>query len=133
MSTTPQSALEALICLTPLHTYVVAKARSTAYRLRHTIKNVHFEYTNDHSSALRGLYEYVPILTAPNDYIKPVFIFERNFEVAIPNKHDFENGNTWIDYHTHVYFADGSVRKTNSAYCVYIANNQTTFFGQCGQ
>lgn len=75
-----------------------------------------------HSSALKELYNSNSVFNARVDNIKKVYIFDKKFEVIIPQKDYWESGQITIDYRTHVYFTDGSVKKTGSGYGIFYAN-----------
>lgn len=86
-----------------------------------------------YSSALTDLYTYKPVLGAPNDFIKPTYVFVRNSRIVIPNRNEWENNMAEVDYRSHVYFADGSKRKVNSGYGIHMANDGRDLIGQCGE
>lgn len=115
-----------------LDSYITAEARNTAYRLRHFITESQLR-NSSHTNALIDLYKYKPILGAPNDFIKPIYIFERNYKVIIPSKDDWENERAKIDYLSHLYFADGSKRTMGSGYGVHMSNDSRDLMDQCGE
>lgn len=131
MSTTPQPALEALLNLPTLDSYIIAEARNTAYRMKHRITDS--QLRTGHSCALTDLYKYKPILNAPNDFMKTRYIFKRNYQINIPNRADWGNGTAKVNYLSHVYFADASKNNISSAYGVHMVNEGIDLMGQCGE
>lgn len=132
MSTTPQAALEALLNLPTLDSYIIAEARATAYRLRHHITESQLR-NGEHTEALTDLYRNESALRAPNDHMKTTYDFEHHYTINIPDRNDWESGRMTVDYRSHVYFADASKRTANSGYGIHMANDNRDLMGQCGK
>lgn len=115
-----------------LDSFIIAEARQSAYRLRQHITEQQLRISG-HSSALTDLYTYKPVLGAPNDFMRPTYVFERNFKIITPNRDEWKNDRTNVDYRSHVYFADGSKRMPNSGYGIHMANDNRDLFGHCGE
>lgn len=79
------------------------------------------------------MYAQNSILAADSEHIKTVYKFERNFRIHKPNKEDWSNGRVNIDYYSHVYFADGSVKKSGSGYGAFYARTNRIIVGHCGK
>lgn len=131
MNTTPQAALEALLNLPKLDIFIKAEAKNTAYRLRDCITNLQ-SITATHTKVIKELYDIKPTLQAPNDFIQTQYVFERNFEICIPEKVDWLTGREKIDYCSHAYFADGATSKHNTGYGALYARLHTVIKGHCG-
>lgn len=132
MSTTPQDAMEALLSLPKLHVYIKAEAKNTAHRLRDCITNLQLE-TAEHTNILKELYVHNVLLQADDDFIQTIYIFKRNFEIRIPDRECWTNGQLAIDYYSHVYFTDGAVSKHSSGYGALYARSHTIIKGNCGK
>lgn len=131
MSTTPQSAMETLLGLPKLDKYIEAEAKNTAYRLRRCITDAQFRYAK-HTNILKNLYDHDSILSAADDHVKTVYMFEKNYTVYFPQKHEWTEKTIKVNYRTHVYFTDGSVRKDGSGYGALYLRDHTIIRGQCG-
>lgn len=129
MSTTPQSAIEALLNLPSLDNYVTAEGRATAYRIRHQLTSQQLRNRISHTNALLDLYKYEGIVEAPNDHIKTTYIFDKGFNIIIPKEQEWTNDQVIINYHSNIYFADGSVRRGLSGYGAYVPNDQLDIRG----
>lgn len=131
MSTTPQAAMEVLLKLPKLETYIETEARNTAFRLRNLITDNQIR-TAAHTHALSDLYSLNGIFNARADKIQKVYIFDKKFEIILPKREEWQSGHMTVDYHSHVYFTDGSVKLQGSGYGVYYANENTVLMDQCG-
>lgn len=131
MSTTPQNAMEVLLNMPKLELYIRAEAKNTAYRLRSCITDLQLT-TSKHINVLKELYKVHPMLQATDDYIQTKYLFERKFEVQVPSKDDWIQGNTEVNYHSHVYFTDGAVSKHGSGYGALYAPRHSIIKGTCG-
>ena len=132
MSTTPQAALEALLSLPKLDKYIEAEAKNTAYRLRRCITDAQHRYAK-HTNILKALYNQNHIIESANDHIKTVYMFDRNYDVVIPQKTDWSNRLIKVNYYAHVYFTDGSVKNESSGYGALYTRDHVIMRGQCGK
>lgn len=131
MSTTPQYALDTLLNLPKLEIFIETEARNTAFRHRNLITDIQRRIPS-HSSALSNLYSLNSTFNARADKIKHIYIFDKKFKVIIPSKEEWQSGRITIDYHSHVYFADASVKKNSSGYGILYANDHSVLMDQCG-
>lgn len=131
MSTTPQAALESLLYLPKLEDYIMAEAKNTAYRLKHCITDAMYRSAT-HTNIVQKLLNHKRILDATSDRMQPKYIFERQFQVIVPDKSEWDNGNYTVEYRSNVFFTDGSVRKTGSGFGIFRAGQHTAKSGPCG-
>lgn len=82
MGTTAQVALDSFLNLPKLEHSIEAEALKTSYRLRHCRKNPFIGKT--HADAAKEMFQLNGTLAAhPDQLAKPVYEFERNFEIII--------------------------------------------------
>lgn len=81
-TTAPQSALEALLSLPKLTSFIDAEAKSTAYRLRHNISEMDMSIEKGHSSIWQTLTWEECSLLAPSDNAVAKYFFENRFSVS---------------------------------------------------
>ena len=89
--------------------------------------------TANHTKILSDLYKLDTSLKEENDHTKPVYVFERSFDVQTPSREEWSNGSAKVNYRSHVYFTDGSVSKHNSGYGVLYSPKHEILKGQCGK
>lgn len=91
MCTTPTAAMEVMLDLPPLHFFVEAVARATAYRLNITGKwNV--KGKNVGHNVISHRVRSNPTLQMPCDYIVHTFVFDRLYTVQFPSRTEWEKG-----------------------------------------
>lgn len=90
-------------------------------------------YYAEHTKILQQLYAYNSDLSAICDHTKTEYIFDRNIEICFPKKEDWENNLQKVNYYSHTYFCDGSVRKNGSGYGVLHAQQHRVIKGSCGK
>lgn len=128
--TAPQLALESMLNLPTMETFIQAEARMTAFRLQKCIKRSQ-TWRRDHSSIIDELYIYNPMLKAPVDRIVPTYVFERPFDVMVPDR---TLTLSQLNYHPHTehWFTDAAVNSQSSGYGFYNANSGEEFCGPLG-
>ena len=60
-------------------------------------------------------------------------MFDRNYDVVIPQKTDWSNRLIKVNYYAHVYFTDGSVKNESSGYGALYTRDHVIMRGQCGK
>lgn len=99
-STAPQSALEALLNLPTLLSFIEAEARSTAFRLRQNIKERDSSNKRGHSSIWNTLTHEECSLLAPSDTAVAKYFFGNKFKIVTLEEGtnvDFPfNGDPWF-------------------------------------
>ena len=132
MSTSPQAALEALLSLPKLDKYIESEAKNTAYRLRRRITDVQHMHAK-HTNIFKALYNQNRIIESADDYIIMVYMFDKNYDVVIPQKLDWTNRLIKVNYSTHTYITDGSVKNDESGYGAFYMRDHVVMRGQCGK
>ncbi|XP_045534631.1 uncharacterized protein LOC123721138 [Papilio machaon] len=104
MRTTPTTALEALLNLTPLNIHIQQTATSTALRLR--TLNLWRQYRIPHTSILDTLTAALPIVDAKHDLIPKQYIFDKKYKIHLTESKQNDTGR---HNHTHLMiYTDGS-------------------------
>lgn len=103
---TPTVALETLLNLTPLHILIETESTSVLYRISReascSIRN------SGHSHIYFKAKDYLPLIQANKDAIKPVFKFERKFQLIVPNRNDWNTNLYPTDDLS--FYTDGSLK-----------------------
>ncbi|XP_045541387.1 uncharacterized protein LOC123722860 [Papilio machaon] len=97
MRTTPTTALEALLNLTPLNIHIQQTATSTALRLR--TLNLWRQYRIPHTSILDTLTATLPIVDAKHDLIPKQYIFDKKYKIHLTES---KHNDTGRHDHTHL-------------------------------
>src|ERR1700744_6510933 len=92
MKSTPTAALEAMLNIEPLHTFLEASARTAFLRLKHS--SFLIDQNLGHCRLWKQMTSKSPELEMPCDLINPVYSFEKSFKVNIPDR------NFWSTNHT---------------------------------
>jgi len=87
--TTPTSAVEALICLTPLELVVQSETSSAAHRLWSLGCWSYIHQNGGHSSILMRLQQSDPIFNMRVDVMRPAFNLEPKYRVTMLTKEDW--------------------------------------------
>lgn len=127
--TAPQLALETVLNLPTLDTFIQSEARITAFRFRECITKGR-NWNLGHGSALCDLYNHAPFLQAPVDRCSPRYVFGKSFRYRLrdPAEGQGEETNPHIDK----WFTDASVNKHGSGYGIYHANSGRELCGYLG-
>lgn len=60
-------------------------------------------------------------------------MFNKNYKVFVPQKNDWVTNQIRINYNSHVYFTDGSVKRDSSGYGALYMRDHSIIKGQCGK
>lgn len=129
--TAPQLALETMLNIPKLETYIQAEARITALRLQSLIRR-RYSWRQDHSSIAEEAFGYCESLRAPVDHTLPVYMFDRRYRVAILSPDDPGNIMGVADPHTDRWFIDTSVNVKHFGFGIFNMNTETSYCGPLG-
>lgn len=122
----PTLALETILHLPPLESFIQAEARMTAFRMKAYIKPAQAKYMGHHS-ILDQLYEYDRSLQAFSDKCDPMYIFQKTYRVVYPSVTSSEQAETTLEAEVDLWFTDASINENGSGYGVY-SQTQTLKF-----
>lgn len=132
-SSCPQAALDSLLFLPSLDSYIQAEAKVTAFRLKHQINEIHLNTTNTHCSILTELFESSTMLNTKLEKTVSIYHFVKQFGVHRPVRDDFELLNTITQSTDEVWFTDASVTQVGCGYGYYNLRNETSKWGYIGK
>ena len=102
--TTPTSALEIIVGLTPLTLYIKQEAMLACYRLKTNFQ--WSPYRVGHASVQTLMELEIPASRLRNDHVVATYIFDKNYVVTIPSKEAWNNQN--VEILDVICFTDGS-------------------------
>lgn len=106
MSTT---AIEAIVGLSPLHIFIWKCAARNALKMQILSNKEYSDF--GHMSILRKIPD-KDISCSVTDYMIPKRVFNRNYEIIISDRDEWEIGGPWVNPKSLIWFTDGS--KTNT-------------------
>ena len=129
--TAPQLALEVLLSLPKLETYIHAEARVTALRLQSRIK-LGYSWRRDHASVLEDALSDHQNLRAPADYMPPMFIFDRRYRVITPTSGEWERSYGANSLQNDRWYTNISITNNVSGFGILNSNTGTEYCGPLG-
>ena len=130
MRTTPTAALEIIVGLSPLSIYIRQEAMMACYRLQ-----LNAQWTQENCSQMRistDLMINAPSSVMRSDKILPEFYFNKNYEVYIPTRNDWDVDRVELNDEV-VCFTDGSISATGQTGAgIYNQTDQKEYFYPLG-
>lgn len=126
--TTPQLALEIMLFLPNLETYIQTEARVTALRYQYLIQR-RYPGRNDHSSIIDEVHKTCSTLRVPVDRLISNYVFDRLFRVEIPTSETWDRTYDGDNPLIIRWFTDTSFTNKASGYGFY---NPCTGASHCG-
>lgn len=116
MNSTPTKALETLLSISPIDLYIEQEATITAIRLRNV--QCWYDSAYGHAAILTQKSDDIPELLMHTDKSIPMYYFEKNFNVLIPQRTEWENGEV-LDPSEMSMFTDGSKIESGTGSGIY--------------
>lgn len=117
---TPQAALEVLLSLPPLETYIKSIAARSAIRLKETLN---WKQRTGYHTEIFNVFKSVSY-KATTDYTSPQTIFDDTFSIEIPSRQDWECNSVVNTQHITIY-TDGSKTEKGTGAGFYCESLQT--------
>jgi ribonuclease HI len=114
LRTTPTEALECMLDLTPLDLYVKGQAAKSAVRL--SASGQFNEAREGHATILKTGWGQLKL--RENDYLTPIYCFNRRFELYIPERDEWQDRDIGVDDDIKVY-TDGSKMECGTGSGIY--------------
>ena len=119
LTSTPTAALEALLDMLPLHILIEKHARAYSYKLALT-GSWDTSCNSGHATVLIRQHVEEALLLAPSDYVSKAAIYDKKFNVIIPDRTECRSIlSSFESQETLVFYTDGSVSNTRCGAGIY--------------
>lgn len=130
-NSTPTAAIELLLDLAPLHLHVEYEAMSTNFRFKTSEIPLDRDLYDAYFGNLQRNYELLGCTEV--DEIRKRYIFQKNFEVTIPEREDWINIDLNEKVEADLWYTDGSLTDTGTGCGIYCSNNQESLSFHMGR